>query len=133
MNPPAAPFTRSVYTDTFATTVAVEELIAATLSTDGFEVTETRDGLELLAALEELLGSGARETSVVVTDVNMPGLSGLDVLAAVRCAAVRLPVILITAFVDADTVAEARELDGAILAKPFDLDALRAAVAGAVA
>ena len=59
----------------------------------------------------------------------MPGLTGLDVLAILRCANWATPVILITAFGDEATHAEGRELGAvAVFDKPFNVDALRATV-----
>jgi DNA-binding response OmpR family regulator len=106
-------------------------LIASVLRSEGYETVEARDGVELLARIEEALVSrGERADSfLIVTDVCMPGVSGLDVLAILRCAHATTPVILITAFGDRETYAEARELGAsAVFDKPFDVDRLRAAV-----
>jgi len=63
----------------------------------------------------------------------MPGLTGLDVLAILRCANRTTPVILITAFGDEATHAEGRELGAvAVLDKPFNVQELRTAVVGAM-
>jgi DNA-binding response OmpR family regulator len=94
-------------------------------------VIEARDGQELLLAIERLKAGSVRP-AMVVSDVRMPGYSGLDLLAILRCASWTLPVVLITAFGDEDTHAEARELGAiAVLDKPFDLDDLRAVVRAA--
>jgi len=63
-------------------------LVASTLRAAGYHVMEARDGLELLAGLEHALVSEHErpEHLVVVSDIEMPGLSGLDVLTIVRCA-----------------------------------------------
>jgi DNA-binding response OmpR family regulator len=106
-------------------------LIAAMLAGDGYLVIEARDGQELLVAIERLKAGSVRP-AMVVSDVRMPGYSGLDLLAILRCASWTLPVVLITAFGDEDTHAEARELGAiAVLDKPFDLDDLRAVVRAA--
>jgi len=106
-------------------------VIAAVLRGDGYEVVEAADGLALLDLIETAL-TKRRERSeafLVIADINMPGLTGLDVLAILRCAFAITPVILITAFGDDETRAEARELGAAgVLDKPFSIDALRAAV-----
>ena len=109
-------------------------LIADVLQGDGYEVVEARDGLELLANIEASLVGEQRPFFVVVADVHMPGLTGLDVLAILRCSFVAAPVILITAFGDDDTRAEARELGAsAVFDKPFELEELRAAILEAAA
>ena len=106
---------------------SLRRLIATVLGEAGYEVIEAQDGNQLLAQIERLLA--ARRTFVIVSDVNMPGLTGLDVLAILRCALAHTPVVLITAFGDAETHSEARELGAVtVLDKPFDVDALRAAV-----
>jgi CheY-like chemotaxis protein len=105
-------------------------LIVQTLREDGYTVVEVADGEQLLAAIESSGRQG--EVAVVVSDVCMPHLDGLDVLAALRCAAWRTPVVLMTAFGEEAIRAEARELGAALLEKPFDLEALRAAVRRAI-
>jgi DNA-binding response OmpR family regulator len=113
---------------------AFRQLLASVLAADGYEVVEATDGVSLLAKIEAFLA--ARDTPdsfLVVADVRMPGLSGLDVLAILRCANWRTPVILITAFGDEATHAEGRELGAAaVFDKPFDIHALRTAVAEAI-
>jgi CheY-like chemotaxis protein len=113
---------------------SLRRLIAHTLAGDGYDVLEAGDGLELLDRIESILAarSGRADTLVVVADINMPGLTGLDVLAILRCTFAAMPVVLITAFGDQETLSEARELGAAaVLDKPFDLDRLREIVAWA--
>jgi CheY-like chemotaxis protein len=109
----------------------LRRLVASVLTRDGYEVIEACDGVELLANIERALACRRdRSTSfVIVADIHMPELSGLDVLSILRCAYATTPVILITAFGDRETYAEALELGAsAVFDKPFDLDELRAAV-----
>jgi CheY-like chemotaxis protein len=109
----------------------LRRLIASVLRRDGYEVVEAADGLELLAQIEDML-TARRERSdgfLVLADVQMPGLSGLDVLAILRCACCATPVVLMTAFGDEETHGEAHELGAAALFnKPIDLDVLRSVV-----
>jgi two-component system nitrogen regulation response regulator GlnG len=74
-------------------------------------------GREALAAFE------TETPQVLVSDIRMPGESGLDLLAAVKESHPGLPVIVITAFSDLDS-AVASFQGGAFeyLAKPFDID-----------
>jgi two-component system nitrogen regulation response regulator GlnG len=74
-------------------------------------------GREALAAFE------LETPQVLVSDIRMPGESGLDLLAAVKDKHPGLPVIVITAFSDLDS-AVASFQGGAFeyLAKPFDID-----------
>ena len=110
---------------------ALRRMIATVLRADGYEVIEAGDGLELLGHIESILaGERARSDEfVILADVNMPGLTGMDVLAILRCTFAATAVILMTAFGDREVYAEARELGAAaVLDKPFNLDALRAIV-----
>src|ERR1700689_2749270 len=79
-------------------------LIAETLRRDGHHVGEARDGVDLLERLRESLDDPSRRAVVVVTDVLMPNLSGLGVLAALRRCRWRVPVILMTALEDESVV-----------------------------
>lgn len=84
-----------------------------------YEVVTTPNPLELEKILE------AQPIDLVITDWRMPGRDGLEVLAAVRRLNPALPVILITAYGNAETAATARE-QGAweYLDKPFHRDRL---------
>ena len=105
-------------------------LLAWTLRVAGYDVVEAGDGLEVLDEMDSSIRQNcSRPFGVIVLDVNMPFLTGLDLLAALRSAQWVTPVILITAFGDEAIRAEARELGAfAILEKPSDLDELRTAV-----
>jgi CheY-like chemotaxis protein len=110
---------------------AFRRLLASILEEEGYEVVEAADGVELLAKIESTLTVGrARDDAfLVVADVRMPRLGGLDVLAILRCANSTTPVILITAFGDDATHAEGHELGAlAVFDKPFSVDRLRTAV-----
>ena len=109
-------------------------LIAVELRQDGYEVIEAADGAELLDWIESSIRANRRDYfAAIVSDIRMPGLSGLDVLAALHCAYWVTPVILITAFGDPETHAEARELGAvAVFDKPFDLAELRRALSAVV-
>jgi CheY-like chemotaxis protein len=104
-------------------------LLAAELRADAHEVVEACDGVELMALVEEQSFGGTPGHAVVVTDIRMPHLSGLDVLAAYPLTCRSVPFILITAFGDDRTRAEAHALGAScVLEKPLDLTDLRDAV-----
>jgi DNA-binding NtrC family response regulator len=67
--------------------------------------------------------------AMMITDVRMPGMSGLETLRRVRQKHPTLPVLLVTAFADIRSAVAAMR-DGAVnyLAKPIDLDELLASV-----
>ncbi|HEY9508671.1 MAG TPA: sigma-54 dependent transcriptional regulator [Verrucomicrobiae bacterium] len=98
-------------------------LLTSFLQSQGFE-TETADSGA--RALEKLRTG---KFDMMISDVRMPGLSGLETLRRARQEHATLPVLLVTAFTDVrDAVSAMR--DGALnyLAKPIDLDELLASV-----
>lgn len=69
---------------------------------------------------EEFLGSPLNDTSCVITDVQMPAMSGLELLESMRMRGYGTPVIVITAFPDNSVRARAMKAGAAcFLAKPF--------------
>ncbi len=109
----------------------MRRLIVATLRARHFAVTEAADGMELLDHLEAAVRKG-RQFAAIVSDVRMPLLSGMDVLAVLQAASADIPVVLITAFGDEATHDEALDLGAlVVLDKPFEMDELAAVVARA--
>ncbi|WP_437575472.1 response regulator [Sorangium sp. So ce887] len=105
-------------------------LLATALRRDGYEVLEARDANHLLELMGAALVSGnGAPVDVVVSDIRMPGRSGLELLAGLRRDDWATPVVLITAFGDPETHAEAYRLGAdAVLDKPLDIDDLRIVV-----
>ncbi|MDD1526294.1 response regulator [Bradyrhizobium sp. WBOS7] len=67
-----------------------------------------------------------RTPSLILSDINMPGMSGLDMLPKVRAAHPDVPVIMITAYGDAETRRKAIERGAVgLLTKPIDFALLR--------
>lgn len=105
-------------------------LLAITLRREHCEVIEARNGEQLSEQIALTHISDPPTVDVIISDIRMPGRSGLDVLAVLRCSEHATPVILITAFGDAETHAQAHRLGAlAVFNKPFDLDDLRTLVA----
>ena len=70
----------------------------------------------------------------VVTDVNLPDMTALEVLAALRVRDAAIPIVLVTGVTDAEVHREAYALGAsAILTKPFDLDELGTVLTGLTA
>jgi DNA-binding NtrC family response regulator len=103
--------------------VRYRELYARVLRDAGFSILEAREAQEALKLLK------AEAPDMIVSDVRMPGASGLDLLRRVRDDHPGLPFLLVTAFADVREAVDALKL-GAVdyLAKPVDLDELLAAV-----
>jgi CheY-like chemotaxis protein len=80
-------------------------------------------------ALDIVAAAGERDIILLLSDVNMPGMSGLDLLPRVKALRPGLPVVIVSAYGDAET--RRRALEGgaeAVLAKPIDFAALRVEV-----
>jgi CheY-like chemotaxis protein len=110
---------------------AFRTLLQMALAGDGYDVVAVKDGTELLERLSVSLSAGAAEDrfDVVVSDVRMPGWTGLNVLLSMRHQANPPPVVLITAFGDERLHEQAVKAGAiAVLDKPFELDDLRALV-----
>ena len=102
-------------------------LITRTLRKSGFEVIEARDGSALLDRAGEMMLHDHTLSGIdlIVSDIRMPGWSGLDVLAGLQHAGVRIPMVLITAFGDDKTHQQADRLGAvAVVDKPFDMEQL---------
>jgi CheY-like chemotaxis protein len=84
-------------------------------------------------ALRKMVEVDGNDLILLVSDINMPGMSGLDLLPRIKTERPDLPVLMITAYGDADTrrVALERGADG-LLTKPIDFAALRAEIDGRV-
>ena len=82
--------------------------------------------VEAFASASEFLDSGkAAVSACLVTDVQMPGMNGLDLQSTLRRQGFTTPVIFITAFPDAAVRERALGEGGAgFLTKPFEIDAL---------
>ncbi len=97
-------------------------MIARALARDGFEVTEVENGEELLRLIELITAGATARPRAIVADVRMPGATGLQALGLMRRLKLDVPVVLVTAFGDAQTHALARRLGAAaLLDKPFDM------------
>lgn len=105
----------------------VRETIAAILRLTGFITHEYATADELLAALDRI------DAGCIITDVNMPGMNGLDLVRHLRSKGVEQPVIVISGEADVPMAVQAMKA-GAIefLEKPIRSAALQEAVAAAL-
>jgi CheY-like chemotaxis protein len=78
------------------------------------------------AALERIAATKERSLILILSDINMPGMSGLELLPQAKAARPDVPVIMITAYGDAETKRQALERGAeALLTKPIDFTTLR--------
>jgi CheY-like chemotaxis protein len=77
----------------------------------------------------------AKEVSLILilSDINMPGMSGLDLLPKAKALRPDVPIIMITAYGDAETKRKALEAGAeALLTKPIDFGLLRQEIEGRI-
>ncbi len=99
-------------------------VLAMVLRRDGHQVTPWTDPVAFLAHHE-----AERDADLVLTDLKMPGMDGVTLLARLRAVDPELPVLLITAHATVDTAVAALKQGAAdYLRKPVDNDACRRAV-----
>jgi CheY-like chemotaxis protein len=80
-------------------------------------------------ALQRITDAGDRSLILILSDINMPGMSGLELLRKAKAMRPDVPIIMITAYGDAETKRKALE-DGAeaLLTKPIDFGTLRSEI-----
>jgi CheY-like chemotaxis protein len=105
---------------------AMRTTVAFTLDDEGYDTIEASSGLEVLRLLAaaENGGRGSAGFDLIVMDIRMPGLSGLDTVRRLRGRACRTPVVLMTAFATPETEDAADRLRVPLLSKPFPLSEL---------
>jgi len=106
-------------------------LLTLSLLRAGYKVVECPDGWSLLEHLEGyiLLGSEDEKVDLIISDIRMPGITGIEILRGLPQGRGYPPVILITAFGDKKTHRQAEQFGAtAIFDKPFEIDDLLAKV-----
>ena len=106
----------------------MRRLVADALRGDGYDVEELPDGSWLLGRVARAHAEPPLSVALILTDVRMPGCSGLDVLKGVRAARWQVPFILMTAFGDDEIRESALALGATLFDKPFAIEELCAAV-----
>ncbi len=106
----------------------MRQLLAKVVRGDGYAVVECRDGIDLFRHLEAFVGRQADvDFDAIISDILMPGPTGLEILEALHDRTGFPPVILITAFGDKGTHARAQKAQAAaVLDKPFEINELLA-------
>ncbi|MFB3852973.1 MAG: sigma-54-dependent transcriptional regulator [Vicinamibacterales bacterium] len=99
---------------------SMRELLAIVLRREGYEV----DLADCGRAAVEKVGAGAFD--LLISDIKLPDMSGVEVLRAAKQADPDLTAIMITAYASTETAVEAMRLGACdYLSKPFEVDALR--------
>ena len=98
------------------------DLVVGALRKAGYDTETCHDGLELLRHLKFSESDDLTEFDLVISDIRMPHISGLDVLRAKNYGGEFPPIILITAFGDEWTHGKAQYLGAVdIFDKPFEI------------
>jgi two-component system, NtrC family, response regulator PilR len=98
----------------------IREFLEIMLAQDGYEVNVASSGEEGLKVYR------SREPDLVLTDVKMPGMNGLDLIREIRRLDSTVPIIAITAYASADDALRAvREGAYDYISKPFQIEDLR--------
>src|SRR5438445_6265762 len=99
---------------------SMRELLAIVLRREGYEVLLADNGRAAIDMLER------EPVDLLISDIKMPDLSGVDVLRAAKRIDQDILGIMITAFASTDTAVEAMRLGACdYLSKPFDIDLLK--------
>ncbi|MBD3347690.1 MAG: response regulator, partial [Candidatus Eisenbacteria bacterium] len=102
---------------------SVRELLRAVLESDGHEVDDAFDGASALESLK----SGFHD--LVIMDIRMPGIDGVEALARMKEVSPRTGVLMMTAYASVETAVKAMKL-GAFdyITKPIDIDEVRSVI-----
>jgi CheY-like chemotaxis protein len=80
-------------------------------------------------ALQRISDAGSQSLILILSDINMPGMSGLELLPKAKAMRPDVPIIMITAYGDAETKRKALESGAeALLTKPIDFGTLRSEI-----
>jgi two-component system, cell cycle sensor histidine kinase and response regulator CckA len=104
--------------------IAVRRFAARVLQREGFEVFEASDGAEAL----ELVKAGQPPIDVIVSDIVMPRLNGVELMQALAAICPDLPVILMSGYATAALSELGIATPCSILMKPFQAERLLAEV-----
>jgi DNA-binding NtrC family response regulator len=107
---------------------SLRRMLLRALGAEGYAVEPAATGEEAMSRLQE------HTYDLVLTDLQLPGVSGLAVLAASRAAQPRTPVVVLTGYGTVGTAVEAMKLGAYdFLEKPVAIDDLVRLIAGAIA
>jgi two-component system response regulator AtoC len=107
--------------------VKMRRLLEMSLKNMGHDVVQAADGVEALACFDEA------PFDLLMTDLNMPRMDGMQLLRSLRERGEEVPVIVLTAFGTIETAVEAMKLGAAdYIIRPFEMDTVELAVTRAL-
>jgi two-component system response regulator PilR (NtrC family) len=106
---------------------SMREMLCILLEREGYEAVEAKNAEDALQLFEASL------FDLVISDIQMPGFNGIELLARIKKLAPEVPVLMITAFATAEQAVDAIKL-GAFhyFTKPFNNDEIRALIRNAL-
>lgn len=105
----------------------MRRLLEISLRQAGYQALTAANGREALETLK------TEQVDLVVSDLHMPGMSGLELLKQMRADSDAIPFIMVTAQGEINTAVEAMKLGAAdYILRPFDLEVLEVAIAKAL-
>lgn len=96
---------------------AMRSLMAAILEAEGYRVLQASDGLEGWTAFEEFQGEAEGRPLVVVTDHELPGMTGRELASRIKTLDASRPVMIVSGYIHGGEGPE-----DMLMSKPFDLD-----------
>jgi two-component system response regulator PilR (NtrC family) len=106
---------------------SMRDFLKIALTEEGYQVETAESGNRAIELLE------ASTPDLIITDMKMPGKTGLDVLRKAKEVNPLLPVIMITAYSSTDDAVEAMKLGATdYITKPFKLEEIKLVIKGAV-
>lgn len=107
-------------------------IMAIALRAMGLDVVEAEDGGRMLVAVASQYkdGRSTEDIDLVITDIHMPVVGGLDLLKSMRLAGWTTPVMVITGYATSEVRDVALRLGAVILDKPLELDVFERTVRG---
>jgi two-component system response regulator FixJ len=117
---------------------AIRESLSLLLESENLRARSFASARDFLAldflALDSLAKASGAECGCVVTDLRMPEMNGLELMAAMRSKGARLPVVMITAYADVGLAVQAMKAGAAdFIEKPYRDEELVASVRAALA
>lgn len=99
---------------------SIRNMLSIVLKKDNYEVTCADSSESALKFLKD------QSFDLIISDIKMPGISGIDLLKKIKVIRAEIPVIMITAFASANDAVEAMKLGAEdYITKPFNLDELK--------
>ncbi|MFD1708720.1 response regulator [Siminovitchia sediminis] len=101
----------------------IRTLLDEVLQKEGYEIFQAANGLQALDVTEK------HDPDLVLLDMKIPGMDGLEILSKLKEIKADIKVIIMTAYGEKDLIEKTKELGAlAHFSKPFDIDEIRSAV-----